>query len=546
MIYDIIFMPANNDVILRLCVNQSSEVAKIAELLQAENSNFNFLIGLFTVQVNVPSAQVIPFLHYLSDNNYFNDIALKHFITRFKQCLCSPFTSLFFSPIYKPLPQQKITLPPRLEREQREKIQREILYIHHSILFLQSGQAWINYAGRLLYGFEYAIALQQLIVLRVDQIRMRQTILAWNTIPREPHFPTTEEPSTAPLPSNFFLCVKESRKVTGAFNSFFTLYRNDDPIKINFRVEHHPMKTYPHGGYAKSVKQGFVGHERTFAIKIFKATNPALELSMALRASFCSLLLGRKTGAVFCNNNKRYLLTDWEPGQILSQTPPEKYGRITERILLAIKLTKQIETLHASGIIHCDIKPSNVILSKTKTSLALIDFDSVRYKGEANPKQIFTQQYLHPTLYWQLATKKCIHMNEKSDMYALGLTFGFLFPELFTPEQIIDRFNAPGSSRFFTQETIRLNHGPQRADHKELWDLIFTLVTKDCPESIKLFLQYLCQLYTDHYKQVLPEDFSLIDTTPATCGKNAFEKIDNELKDYLEQSEIEESPAFKL
>ncbi len=550
MIYDIIFMPSDNDTILRLCVNQSSEVTKIAELLQADKNDLNFLIGFLTVQLNIPSAQVIPFLHYLSDNDHFNDIALKHFITRFKQCVCSPFTSLFFSPVYKPLPQQKITLHPHLRREQLDKIQQEILYLHHSILFLQSGQAPINCAGRLLYGLEYTIALQQLIVLRVNQIRMRQTVFAWNTIqtqiPRKPYFPATQEPYTAPLPSNFFLCVKESRKETGEFNSFFTLYRNDNPIKIKFRVEHHPMKTYPHGGYAKSVKQGFIGHERKFAIKIFKATNPALELSLALRTSFCSLLLGRETGVVFCNNNKRYLLTDWEPGQILSKTPPEKYGLITERILPAIKLTKQIAKLHASGIIHGDIKPSNVILSKTKASLTLIDFDSVRYKGESNTKQIFTTRYLHPALYWDLKTKNFMHVNEKSDMYALGLTLGFLFPELFAPEQIIDQFNPPESSKSFTHHTIGLNRGPQRTDHIELWDLIFTLVTNDCPESIELFLQHLCQLYTEHYKQVLPEDFNLTETTPPMCGKTAFEKIEIELKNYLEQTEIEESPAIKL
>lgn len=549
MISDIIFIPGDKDFILRFCLD-SSQVPRIAEFVQENSRVSNFYVGSRSVQAYILTTQVIPFLHDLAQTQYINTLELDLFITRFHQLTRTPFTSFFSKPnanrnIHRqPAPHEDSV---RRAKPQDfpfilEQIKRDIFYLYNSIHFLRSRPTWLTYNGVLLYGLAYEMGLQHLIALKIYEMRKLQTILASRIIPEHyfsqitglTYFHTPEEKTKIPfLPSHFSLCVKKSRKNTGQYNSSFILSR-PHKTPIRFLAEHRPTKNYPQGTYAKSVKQGFEGSELKYAMKVFKPKNPALELSLAMRASFCLKLLGRETATVFCNNDKRYLLSDWQTGQNLTMETAQQFT-IADRVLFAMQLTRELNILHANGIIHRDVKPENVILSK---KLTLIDFDSVSAKGELSTHAIYTPRFLSSQLYLESIHNNFTNFNEKSDMYALGLTLGILFAELFSPQLVTNQMNDPDISSVLKHETLQLQRTSEYANHKHLWELIFTLVTESCPDTISSFLQDLSQLYIEEYHQTLPDDFDVGEKIPRVCGKTEFEQIEKEISVYLRHTQI--------
>jgi serine/threonine protein kinase len=106
------------------------------------------------------------------------------------------------------------------------------------------------------------------------------------------------------------------------------------------------------------------------------------------------------------------------PGENLDKYLEEQH-KISQ--LIAIDWLKQLINIlgliHSQNIIHCDIKPSNIIL-KPNGELALVDFGSVKTEaGESLP--IGSLGYAPPE---QLAGKAI----QQSDFFALGRTFVYL------------------------------------------------------------------------------------------------------------------------
>ena len=54
---------------------------------------------------------------------------------------------------------------------------------------------------------------------------------------------------------------------------------------------------------------------------------------------------------------------------------------LLERIELAIKVVKEVETVHKLNIVHRDIKPSNIMLDESKQPV-LVDFGIAKWKSE--------------------------------------------------------------------------------------------------------------------------------------------------------------------
>ncbi len=90
------------------------------------------------------------------------------------------------------------------------------------------------------------------------------------------------------------------------------------------------------------------------------------------------------------------------------------------------KLAPLFDVLNAEGIIHCDIKPSNMIIRSDLSSfeVALIDFGlAIRSSQPENRKVLFPLGFAAP----ELLLNELDLVNHRTDLFALGITFWNLF-----------------------------------------------------------------------------------------------------------------------
>jgi len=104
---------------------------------------------------------------------------------------------------------------------------------------------------------------------------------------------------------------------------------------------------------------------------------------------------------------------------------------LSQRLKLFKQLTQAVAFCHANGIVHCDIKPNNVLVNKTG-EVKLTDFGIARHMQEQSlihnniePYRAMTMDYASPELRAGLA------IDGYSDIYQLGL----LLYEMITHEK---------------------------------------------------------------------------------------------------------------
>jgi serine/threonine protein kinase len=93
-----------------------------------------------------------------------------------------------------------------------------------------------------------------------------------------------------------------------------------------------------------------------------------------------------------------------------------------KRINISLELIKSVTFLHSLGIIHCDIKPSNILLDKF-LNLKINDFSSSRYcivNESSSNKNLYTYLFRPNEIIQGLSP------TYKSDIFALGCTIYFI------------------------------------------------------------------------------------------------------------------------
>jgi serine/threonine protein kinase, bacterial len=124
-----------------------------------------------------------------------------------------------------------------------------------------------------------------------------------------------------------------------------------------------------------------------------------------------------------------YLVEEYIPGVMLTQVIA-KQGRFTESEVekFLTQMLQLLEYIHSHQLIHCDIKPQNIILCQTDRRFVLVDFGAVvdidpvtidRERADTTSMAVGTPGYAPPE---QLANRAVY----ASDLYALGMTCVYL------------------------------------------------------------------------------------------------------------------------
>ncbi len=134
----------------------------------------------------------------------------------------------------------------------------------------------------------------------------------------------------------------------------------------------------------------------------------------------------------FEENGTRYLITERINGKSLQdyiENGEDFSVRDTMKNLVAI-----VRQVHKQGIIHCDIKPSNIILDESGR-VTLVDFGSACYKRGRRSKLAFVSRgYSAPELYHDGK------IDCKTDIYSIGAVLYYMLTDYQLPSP--DDFDA--------------------------------------------------------------------------------------------------------
>ena len=151
-------------------------------------------------------------------------------------------------------------------------------------------------------------------------------------------------------------------------------------------------------------------------IKVFPPASPPTFLISLSHPKIVHLL---KHG--FFENGCAYWVMSYFAGVPLYQKVPKDAGlTFSQAWPLFDSLLDVISFLHENGILHLDLKPSNILVGQ-KDTIQIIDFDHAEYASTAAPRSRGTPGYVAP---------ECIvgesPPTAASDIYSLGTILAFL------------------------------------------------------------------------------------------------------------------------
>lgn len=112
-----------------------------------------------------------------------------------------------------------------------------------------------------------------------------------------------------------------------------------------------------------------------------------------------------------------YLVMEFVDGEPLDRACREHQLGLTERLRLFVRICRTVQAAHARLVVHCDLKPSNVLV-RADNEPVLLDFGIARWLGgaaESSIDRFYTPVYASPEL---IAGE---HVGVTTDVYSLGV-----------------------------------------------------------------------------------------------------------------------------
>lgn len=138
----------------------------------------------------------------------------------------------------------------------------------------------------------------------------------------------------------------------------------------------------------------------------------------------------------FEDNGTSYIVMDYYEGETLQQRL-DREGQINyeEAIEIMMPLLTSLQEVHDSGIIHRDISPDNIYITKDG-EIKLLDFGAARYASTNMSKSLSAiyKQGFAPYEQYQSSREQ----GPWSDVYALGATFYYMITGI-VPQEAMNR-----------------------------------------------------------------------------------------------------------
>jgi serine/threonine protein kinase len=150
-----------------------------------------------------------------------------------------------------------------------------------------------------------------------------------------------------------------------------------------------------------------------------------------------------------------FLVMQYVPGRSLQARVDESGPLAVEEILrIGMQAAAGLAAAHAQGLVHRDVKPSNILLEETVERAVLTDFGLARAINDASLTQTGvlagTPHYMSP----EQATGEAI--DHRSDLFSLGAVLYFM---------------ATGHPPFRAEGALAVLHRICREPHRPVWQL---------------------------------------------------------------------------
>ncbi len=209
------------------------------------------------------------------------------------------------------------------------------------------------------------------------------------------------------------------------------LVKSDDPASLGRLGPYEVTELLGRGGFGVVLKAFDTALGRAVAIKVLApqlATSAAARSRFAREARAAAAVVHDHVVAIHAVdswNGLPYLVMPYIPGRSL-QERVDRGGplELKEVLRISIQTAQGLESAHSQGLVHRDVKPSNILLENGVERVKLTDFGLARAVDDASLTQsgvvAGTPQYMSPE------QARGEPVDHRSDLFSLGSVIYFM------------------------------------------------------------------------------------------------------------------------